>query len=177
VNTARIADGYEDFNEDVIRLHMQGRRATMSLTGDEVVRVVGQADSVGVQEWANVTVEDMHKDYDFHIVHGSTRKRDHDADAAKAAQDFQLAMAAGDIFNAAFFARKFIEARGYPIQDAMMPDALSASRIRAAATTVQNAREGVGEQKGTNSGSAGGTGGTTGIPPEVAQLLGSGGGQ
>jgi hypothetical protein len=173
VNTARIADGYEDFNKDVIRLHMQGRRATMALTGDEIVRVVGQNDSIGVQEWASVTVEDMHKDYDFHVIHGSTRKRDHDADAVKAAQDFQLAASAPEIFNTAFYARKFVEARGYPLQDAMVPDALSNSRISSAAATVQNAREGVGEQKGGGTGGTGGAGG--GIPPEVAQLLGGGG--
>lgn len=129
VNTARISDAFEDFNRDIIRLYVQGRRATMSITGDEMVRIVGQIDANGLEQWATVTPEDLHADFGLQVVHGSTRRRDKAAEAQAAAQDFQIAMGAPQIFRPEYFARKFLEARGIPPEQGLTQQALVASAV------------------------------------------------
>ncbi len=109
VSTARIADAYEDFNKDIIRLYMQGRRATMDITGPETVRIVGEIDADGMQQWATVNPADLHEEYELQVVHGSTRKRDKAADARAAAADFQVAMSAPELFRPVYFARFVLE--------------------------------------------------------------------
>jgi len=129
VNTARIADAFEDFNRDVIRLYTQGRRATMEITGEEVVRIVGEMDADGIQEWGRVRPEDLHEDFDLEIVHGSTRKRDRQAEAQDAAVDFEIAMKAPQLLKAEYFARKLVEARGHVPERALTKEALVASAV------------------------------------------------
>ena len=129
VATARIADAYEDFNADVIRLYMQGRRATMEHTGDEVVRIVGEIDADGMQQWGTVEPGDLHGEFELHVIHGSTRKRDKQAEAQAAAQDLEVALSAPQIFRPIYFARKFLEARGHPVEQGLSKEALVASAV------------------------------------------------
>jgi len=142
VNTARISDAFEDHNRDVIRLYMQGRRATMDVTGDELVRIVGEVDADGLQQWVTVTPEDLHADYGIQVVHGSTRKRDKAAEAQAAAIDLQVAQAAPDIFRVNYFARKFLEARGIPPEQGMTAEALVAAKIQTLDQIRRNAQVG-----------------------------------
>jgi hypothetical protein len=176
VNTGRISDAFEDFWKDFIRLHMQGRRATMDITGEETIRIVGQQDADGLQVWESVSPKILHGDYEFHVVPGSTRKLDRNAEVQKAAADFQLAAAAPNFFNTAYYARKYVEARNQPLDQALSETALVASKVQALGKTQQDARAAAGDP------AQGGGGGApqTGIPPAVAQALagqnGGGGG-
>ncbi len=158
VNTARISDAFEEFNRDVIRLYMQGRRATMAETGDEMVRIVGEVDADGLQQWAKVTPQDLHADFGIHVVHGSTRKRDKAAEAQAAAIDLQVAQASPDIFRVNYFARKFLEARGIPPEQGMTAEALVAAKILTLDQIRRNAQ--VGEEEAA----------TPGFSPDVAAL-------
>ena len=161
VNTARISDAFEDFNRDVIRLYMQGRRATMDITGPEIVRIVGRRDADGLQQWGTVDPSDLHGDFEFHVVHGSTRKKDREADAQKAALDLQVATGLPDIFKIEYFARKFVESREHPPQDSLTEQALTASAVRTVDTIRRNAQQG---EEGPADG---------GINPAVASALSS----
>jgi hypothetical protein len=129
INTQRISDAFEDFNRDVIRLYSQGRRATMAVTGEEVVRMVGEQDADGALRWATVTAQDLHADYALEIVHGSTRKRDKAEESRQAAADFQIAMSAPQLFKPAYFARRLLEARAIPPEQGMTKEALVASAV------------------------------------------------
>ena len=131
VATSRVLGSFQNYNEEVINLYMQGRRATMEYTGDEIVRIVGQQDADGMQEWAKVTPGDLHGNYDFHVVHGSTAPRDKAREAAKAGSDLTIAMQSPQMFNVAFFARRFLEARDIDPVQGMTKDALTASAIKA----------------------------------------------
>jgi hypothetical protein len=165
VSTGRIVDAFETFNQEIIRLYMQGRRATMDITGAEIVRIVGQQDENGIQAWGQVAPGDLHGDFDFNVVHGSTRPRDRDREAQKAAADFQLAFNAPDIFKAAFFARKYLEARGIDPTRGLTDQALTASAVRTLDTIRRNA------QPGGEAAAAGPQ-----IDPNIAAALGGGGG-
>jgi len=161
VNTARIADAYEDFSGDVIRLYMQGRRSTMDVTGEELVRIVGEIDADGMQRWATVDPEHLWGDFELHVVHGSTRKRDKAAEAQAAAADLQVAMATPDMFNNFYFARKFLEARGHAPEQALSQQALVASAVRTLDQIRRNAQRG--EEPAAD----------PGFDPQVAALAGS----
>ncbi len=142
VSTERIADAFREFNQDIVRLYMQGRRATMDLTGDELVRIVGSQDVNGLQAWAPVSSEDLHGDFDFHVVHGSTLPRDKDREAEKAGADLQIALASPDLFKTAYFARKYLEARDIEPVRGMTDEALTASAIRTLDAMRRNAQVG-----------------------------------
>jgi hypothetical protein len=174
VNTARIADSYEDFNKDAIRLYMQGRRSTMEETGAEVVRIVGAIDADGMQEWATVEPAHLHGDYELHVVHGSTRKRDKAAEAQAAAADLQVAMATPDMFNNYYFARKYLEARGHAPEQALSKQALIASAVRTLDQVRRNAQ--TGEEEPASPGFDAGVAALTGATPEQAPAGPNGGG-
>jgi hypothetical protein len=162
INTGRIVEKFEEFNEDAIRLYMQGRRATMDVTGPEVVRIIGQKDADGIQQWATVDPEVLHGEFEFKVVHGSTQKKDREREAQKAAADLTIALQMQDIFKAAYFARKYLEARGISPDEGLTNEALVASAVREVDTIRRNAQ--IGEEK-----PAGGS-----IRPEVAALGGGG---
>jgi hypothetical protein len=165
VNTARIADAYEDFNKDIIRLYMQGRRATMDITGSELVRIVGEIDADGMQQWATVDPDALHGDFELQVVHGSTRKRDKAAEAQAAAGDFEIAMNAPQFFRAEYFARKLLEARGIPPEQGLAKEALVASAVLTLDQIRRDAQ--IGEEGKAE----------PGFDPGVAQALAQGSGQ
>lgn len=139
VSTARIVSAFEKFNQESIQLYMQGRRATMEHTGAEIVRIVGQQDANGVQAWATVSPEDLHGDFELEVVHGSTRKRDRAEESRQAGVDMQMAITSPDMFNVAYFASKYIEARGLDPTRAMTENALTASKVRQVDAIRRNA--------------------------------------
>ncbi len=130
VNISRIADAFEDFNLDAANLYMQGRRKTMELTGSEIVAVVGEADAHQLTAWVEVTPEHLAGDFALEIEVGSTRRFDRDREAQLAAFDLKQAVEMPDFFKAAFFARKYVEFRGYDPEQAMTPNALVNSFAR-----------------------------------------------
>ena len=142
VATSRIVEAFQNFNQDAIRLYMQGRRATMDITGDEIVRIVGQQDVDGVQEWAEISPEVLHGDYEFKVIHGSTLPEDRDRDAQKASLDLQVAAGMPDQFNVAFFVRRYLEARGIEPTRGMVKDALTNSAVRSLDQVRRNAQPG-----------------------------------
>lgn len=127
---ARINDAYEDFVRDTEKLYMQGRRETMAITGEELIPIVGALDADGMQQWTTVTPEDLHGEYDFTVVPGSMRKRDQQREAQLAQLDLQQALTSPDLFNVAFFAIRYLEARGIDPVRGMTEEALTASKVR-----------------------------------------------
>ena len=104
----------------------------------------------------------LHGDFELQVVHGSTRKRDKAAEAQTAAADLQVAMNAPDMFRVAYFARKFLEARGHAPEQAFTAQALGASVVR---TRDQIRREAqAGEEKPAG----------PGFDPKVAALTAGG---
>jgi hypothetical protein len=130
-HTARINDRFEEFAAEVLRNYVQARRATMDITGDEMVRVVGRQDAEGAQEWAKVTPDDLHQDYEFRIVPGSMRRGDEVREAQLAANDLKMAVEDPATFNVAYFARRFMEARGIDPARGLQKTALLASYVKA----------------------------------------------
>lgn len=130
VAIGRIEDGYIDFARDTVRLYMQARRDTMQFTGAENVRLLGQRDADGLQLWTDVTPEMVAGDFSFEIEPGSTRRRDRDADVQRAGASFSIALQSPDQFNVNYFARKLAEAMGDPVDEALNPEALTASKVR-----------------------------------------------
>jgi hypothetical protein len=168
VNTGRIVDAYETFNHDIIRLYMQGRRTTMDITGPEIVRIVGQQDADGLQQWGRVEPGDLHGDFDFHVVHGSTRPRDREREAQQAALDLQIAQGMTDQFKLDFWVRRFCEARGVDPARGMNPNSLVASYVRNLDEIRRQAQ--IGEEAPAGGGPAGG-----GLNPAAAIASNAGG--
>lgn len=141
VHSGRILDAFEDFLEDALTLYMQGRRAVVKATDQsEFVRIVGARDAGDIDRWAEVTPEAIAQDFDLGLQAGSTRREDKDQMAARAAADLQLASAAPEIFNVAFFARKYLEARGLDSEEAMNPEALRNAFVQGEAETLRQAQ-------------------------------------
>ena len=130
VNISRISDAFEDFNLQAAKLYMQGRRKTMELTGAETVAVVGEGAAQKITEWTSVTPAHLAEDFAIEIEVGSTRRFDRDREAQLAAFDLKQAVEMPDFFKAAFFARKYVEFRGYDPEQAMTPNALLNSFAR-----------------------------------------------
>jgi len=153
VNTARIADAYEDFSGDVIRLYMQGRRATMEETGDELVRIVGAIDADGMQQWGRVTPGDLHGDYELQVVHGSTRKRDKAAEAQAAAAHLQVAASMPQQFKVDVAARDYLLALGKSPEQHLTKQSLVAAAVMTLDAIRRDAASGeAGEEGAANQG-------------------------
>jgi len=161
VNTARIADAFEDFNADVIRLYMQGRRATMDITGSELVRIVGAIDADGMQQWGEVSPEVLHGDFELQVVHGSTRKRDKAAEAQAAAAHLEVAAAMPQVFKVAVAARDYLQALGKSPEQHLTPQALVASAVMTLDAIRRDAQ--IGEEGPASQG----------FDPQVAALTGA----
>jgi hypothetical protein len=129
-HTARINDRFEEFAGEVVRTYMQARRSTMDVTGDEIVRIVGQTDEEGAQRWGTVTPGDLHKDYEFRVVPGSMRRADEAREAQLALIDLKTAIADPAMFNVYFFARRFLEKRGIDPARGLSKEALTASYVK-----------------------------------------------
>lgn len=94
VNTSRIAAAFESFNEEAVGLYMQARRKTMELTGPESIRLSNR-DAQGVIQWARVSPDMMAGPFELSVRFGSTRAKDLDREAQKAAIDLQIGMGVG----------------------------------------------------------------------------------
>lgn len=164
-HTARINDRFEEFGTETARIYMQARRSTMDITGDEMVRIVGQIDADGAQQWATVHPADLHKDYEFRIVPGSMRRANVERDAQLAALDLRTAMEDPAMFNVAYFARRYLEARGVDPARGLSRQALTTSHVKALDQLRREAKP-EGEEAATS-----------GLAPEsVLQLAGGGAG-
>ena len=157
VHEGRINDVWQDFTIDVIRLYAQGRRETMAATGeDEFVPIAGKIDADGLQEWAQVTPDALHKEYEFLLIPGSMRASDKQRDVALAQQALTQALASPDMLNVAFFARKWVEAMDQDPVEGLQKEALTNSFVRALDQQRRNAAPG--EESAAGSG----------VGPEVA---------
>jgi hypothetical protein len=130
IATSRIEQRFYEFQKEVFNTYAQARRDTMQLTGPEVVRILGAVDADGIQQWANVTPDDIAGDYEFDVEIGSSGRKSRERDVARAAAEFQIAASAPDIYNVAFFARKLVEAMGHDTTQALSRNALTAGAVR-----------------------------------------------
>lgn len=142
VNTARIAAAFEDFNEEALRLYMQARRETMQITGAEAVRL-SQRDARGVQQWMQVSPDMMAGPFEIHVRVGSTRAKDRDREAQKAAIDLQIAGSVGaNIADIDFFWKRYLVRRGIDPMKGSRRFSQQAAAIRSADQFRRDAQPG-----------------------------------
>lgn len=139
INTDVVAQAYEDFNLDAVRLYVQARRATMDITGPEEIRVVGQRNADEIRQWVEIEPEDLDAGFDFEIAIGSTRRRNRAAELQQAVAMFQIAAAAPNLFNLAHYARKVVEAAGDDPVEGLSPEAIAAAERAGRDEDVQTA--------------------------------------
>lgn len=163
---ARIEERFRGFVQETIRLYAQGRRFTMELTGDELVRIAGP-DADGALRWAQVSAEDLAGEYEYEVEVHSMRPRDRDLEAQKAGARIAVAAQSPQLFNLAFFARKWAEVSGLDPSQAMNPQALVASAVEG----VKSMMESVGAAR-TAMGPEGAAGGTPSVDTNALALLG-----
>lgn len=135
---SRIEDEFEHSVHDAETLYMQGRRAILKKVGaSEAIRVVGPKWG-DLQGFATVDAESLAGLYEFDVVSRSMRRRDVEAEARQALADLQVAATMPQIYNVAYYARRYAQARGHSPDDAMMPEAVEASRLTAEARMTQD---------------------------------------
>lgn len=165
---ARIEDHFRQFVEEAETLYMQGRRAILAKVGaSEAVRILGPQ-SGELEGFATVDAEDLAGLYEFEVVPGSMRRRDLEAEARQALADYQIAATSPDFFNVAYYARRYVQARGHSPEEAMPAEAIEASRIAAETRTAQNFAAG---QLGTETSAA-----QPPLDPALVELLSGTGG-
>lgn len=152
VNVGRVVRAYEKFWKHVVQTHHQARRQTMELTGSEVVRLLG-TDADGALSTATVDPDDLHGDFDFVILEGSTRKRDPFREEQLAQARFLLAKQFPDILDQGFYARKLVEAQRFDPRDALTTFNRTAGALDSLARVRENQQratpgEGPGPQGG-----------------------------
>lgn len=140
VSVGRIASAFETFNKEVIQVYLAARRQTMALSGPEEVRAPGQAG--GPAQFASVGPASLAGGFELEIEYGSTRPRDHGREAQEALADFEVASAAPGLFNTAYFARRYAEARSHSVEEALTEDALTASKVKTFDSVLRDAGPG-----------------------------------
>ena len=166
IATGRVEDAYRDFLRDNVQTYMKARRETMQITGPELVRLIGQRDADGVQEWAEVAPDQLRGDFEFEIEVGSTRPRDRAAEAQQAGAMLTVALQNPAMFNVAYYARRLVESAGDPIDDALNKEALVAAKVKMVDEIRRDAGLG-GEAAAQNGG---------GIDPNALASIGGNGG-
>ncbi len=152
VSAGRILSIFERFMEETISTYMQGRRATIELTGPEIVQIVGAANAEDVQEFAEVDASMIAGDYSYRVEIGSTRQRDRDLEAQQAAVDLEMALRNPQLMNVAYFAFMYAEARKHDPSQALTDQAFQAAKIKGAAAVVADVQNAAG---GGGNGAAG----------------------
>jgi hypothetical protein len=164
VNVDRVIRKYEKFWKDGLFLHLQGRRATFSDMESELYPLVGKTDVDGLVQWAQITASELHGDFDFEIVPGSTRRRSRRREEAEALMRLQQAAQLGDIANVSFYVMKWVEAQGVNPEEALNNYAQMAGQVRG----VQEMRRQAGAPELQGGGGGGGNGAN---PAAIAALL------
>ena len=127
INVDRVAIRYESFWQDILSLHIQGRRSTFTTNQKEVVPLLGQVDADGLQVWATVDKETLRGDFDFKVIPRSTRRRDRQQEEAFWMARLQVAIENPQIFNVAYYAGRLAAVQGVPPEKAMQIFAQTAS--------------------------------------------------
>ena len=154
---ARINDIWEDFGLEVVKTYAQGRRETMA-AGDrsELVPIAGAIDADGLQQWLDVSPDDLQNEYEFTLIADSMRKNDQAREVGLAQQALQTALANPDMLNVAFWTRNWVEAMDVDPVEGMAREALVNSFVRELDAQRRNAAPGGEDAAGS------------GVGPEVA---------
>lgn len=136
---ARTQDAFDRFLRNAERKYMQGRRAVLAETGEqEVVRVLGAQGAQELESYFTVDAEDLAGEYDFHVEAGSTRPRDLDAEAQKAAVDLQV-LGALPFTMTEFLAQRYAEMRRIDPARVIRPQAAQATNVQDASEIMRGA--------------------------------------
>lgn len=155
----RVEDHFLKFVEETERTYLQGRRAAMVASGDsEIVPIVGFKDAEKVIDFATVSPEMIAGEFEFEVVAGSTRRLDYELEAQKAGADMAIALQSPNVFNIAYFARKYAEARQHDPSEALTPEAFEAAELAADAVDRDNELRSLGINEGGGNGAAPGGG-------------------
>ena len=122
---SRVQGDFETFIEEAEALYMQGRRFIMDETDQtEIVRIVGNDKSPRLFKWAEVDAEQLHGEYAFELVAGSTLKETPGRRAQQASVDLQLGLKVGnEVANIPLLWRKYLEERGIDPTEGVVPEA------------------------------------------------------
>lgn len=128
VATFRVEEAFHRFQQEVLTLYAQARRATLALTGPEVVRLVGETDAQGIQGFATVDPGAVGDDLDYGIEIGSSRRRTREQEIQRAGALLSISLQSPQIFQVAYFARRLAEAAGLDPSKALSRESLGAGQ-------------------------------------------------
>lgn len=136
---ARTQDAFDRFVRNGERKYMQGRRAVLAETGEEeVVRVLGAHGAAELESYFTVSAEDLAGEFDFQVEAGSTRPRDLDQEAQKAAVDLQV-LGALPFTMTEFLAQRYAELRRLDPARVIRPQAAQATNVQDAGEIMRGA--------------------------------------
>ncbi len=131
MHEGRREKAFREFMEDTIRTYAAARR--LVATEDEVVPVVGSENAALLQRgFAIVSPQDLQAPMRVEIEVGSTTPRNKVAEAQLAAIDLQTAQSMPEFFNVAYYAQRYVEARGHAAARALTPQAQQAANLATA---------------------------------------------
>ena len=149
INAGRIEDSFVTFVTEVESTYMQGRRFILGEVGEsERVRILGTSGSAQLDQWVDVTPEDLAGDYAFELEAGSTRRRNKAQESQEAAVDLEIASKMPpQVANIPYFFKRYLEARDIPTSEGMMREAGQAGQ-QDAQVEARNRALGQGGQTG-----------------------------
>ena len=146
---SRTQDAFDRFVQDAEATYMQGRKAVLEVTGTtEALRIVGPEGTAALEAFHTIDADQIAGEFEFEIVAGSTRPRDKDREAQKAALDTQFG-AAFPFVKADFLVRRYFELRGIDPARAMEQESAMASSVQRGQAMMQPPEGGAPAQGGT----------------------------